>query len=181
MKPRSIARIGTTNTTHIWFFIGRFVACILLFFVLSLLPAWDALLGYYLQISAYFSGGLLFLLGEHYQILGSTIWSNKYNINIASGCSALDIVMFYSGFLIAFPASAVSMRHRLYGLALGLPLIVAVNLLRIACLFWIGVHCPNLFDMAHVSIWPSLLIFFTLMLCAGWLQWISTKRNVSLP
>jgi exosortase/archaeosortase family protein len=159
----------------IWLFTGKFVGCIIFFFALSLFPIWDRMLVVYLEGSALISNGLLHLLGENSQVSATTIWSVNYSINVAPGCSALELAIFFTAALLAFPSSVASWRQKLVGLAVGILALEVCNLFRIASLYWLGVHFPSVFNAAHFSIWPGILLFFTLFMCAGWLQWILPK------
>ena len=156
-------------------FITGFVGCLVIFFGLSLLPFWEGFLSAYLKISARLSNGLLLLVGENSLVSGTTIWSRNYSINVASGCSALELAFFFFAAVVAFPTSVASWKQKFAGLVIGIPTLGVCNLIRIASLYWLGVHYPNLFNTAHHGVWPGLLLFFTLALCALWLQWILPK------
>ena len=62
---------------------------------------------------------------------------------------------------------------KLWGLALGVPLVLAVNLIRLAHLFQVGVQYPELFHAAHRYVWESAMMAVVL---AFWLGW--SLRNV---
>jgi exosortase/archaeosortase family protein len=72
----------------------------------------------------------------------------------------------YAAAVLAF---ATSWRKRLLGVALGLPLIFAFNLLRIGMLLFVGRHSRAFFEFAHLYFWQATLV---LGITALWLVWV---------
>ncbi len=81
-------------------------------------------------------------------------------------CTGLLPAAFLAVGVFAFPTH---LRPKLVGIAIGIPLVFSLNLLRLASLFYIGVWHPNLFDLAHTVIWESLLL---LSIVGFWLWWM---------
>ncbi len=75
--------------------------------------------------------------------------------------------------IVAFPAG--SWRRKLIGLALGAPLIVAINLLRLVHLFELGVARPELFSFAHSVLWEAGIVLAVVGVWAAWLAWIRER------
>jgi exosortase/archaeosortase family protein len=81
-------------------------------------------------------------------------------------------ILFFS-FVLAYPAP---LRLKLTGLPLGMALIHAGNILRIAGLFVIGVQSHALFEVTHVYFGQVLMVLFVLAVCLGWLKVCSNSK-----
>ena len=46
----------------------------------------------------------------------------------------------------------------------------AVNLLRIASLFYLGQHAPAMFEFAHLYVWEGVIMLVTLVIFWTWVQ-----------
>ena len=66
-------------------------------------------------------------------------------------------VLFVS--IFAFPAP---LRSKFIGLAIGVPVLLALNLFRLVYLFYVGVYIPAAFDFAQLVVGEGLMIFATL-------------------
>jgi exosortase/archaeosortase family protein len=76
--------------------------------------------------------------------------------------------------VLAFPAR---WRQRAAALAIGIPLLVVLNIVRVVSLFEIGVHAPVTFASAHVEMWQSVFIIATMFLWAMWAWKVSTPKE----
>lgn len=76
--------------------------------------------------------------------------------------------------IFAYPGRS---RFKFPGLALGLPLLLSLNLLRLVCLFYIGVYFPSAFGFAHAVIWDSLMMLATFGLWLVWIKWKEEKLH----
>jgi exosortase H (IPTLxxWG-CTERM-specific) len=92
--------------------------------------------------------------------------SGAFSVQIVSECFGLLEMAIYAAAVLAF---ATSWRKRLLGLAFGLPVIFAFNLLRIGMLLLVGVHSRALFEFAHLYFWQATLV---LGITALWLLWV---------
>ncbi|HEU5260208.1 MAG TPA: hypothetical protein VFU41_02165 [Gemmatimonadales bacterium] len=86
-----------------------------------------------------------------------------YEIGI--GCTGLLPAAVVATAILASPGTAVS---KGWGLAVGVPLVLLVNLLRLAHLFYLGTHSPALYEQAHLVWWEGALVG---MAFAVWLVW----------
>jgi len=76
-----------------------------------------------------------------------------------------------AGFLaIVILASPAPLSRRGLGVLWGMPLVLAVNLLRLASLFFIGVRYPAAFDVAHSLVWEGIVILAVLGVWLGWMR-----------
>ncbi len=60
----------------------------------------------------------------------------------------------------------------------GVPILGAVNLLRLVSLFYIGLHFPGAFAWAHGVTWEGLLAAVFIGLWLGWIVW--SERRIGL-
>jgi exosortase/archaeosortase family protein len=123
----------------------------------------------YLRAYARLAGGVLSLLDPSVHVQGADI-VGRYSLTFAMNCDAMDVYILFSSALLAFPASV---RARFIGLAAGLAALVALNVLRIVSLYFVGVYAPGGFDFCHMDIWPLVIVVAT---CAGFLLWIRWSR-----
>ena len=92
--------------------------------------------------------------------------SGAFSVQIVSECFGLLEMAIYGAAVLAF---ATTWRKRLLGLAAGLPVIFAFNLLRIGMLLWVGGYSREGFEFAHLYFWQATLV---LGITALWLLWV---------
>lgn len=159
-------------------FASRFVATAAVLFAMYTFPYREAGLSEawferYLAAYARAAGVVLAFLenmlgaGVNVQVQGSVI-GGRYPLEIVKNCDAIEINILFASAVLAFPAS---LRQRAWGLTLGLPLLVLLNLLRICTLYFIGVHAPERFEIFHVEIWPLCLVAATTLLFLAYTSW----------
>lgn len=113
------------------------------------------------------SGVALDLLGQDVTRTGTVIRSPRFAVNIRNGCNGVEAMLIFLAAVLAFPAS---WRSRLLGLALGILVIQAVNLVRVVALFLTGAYLPQFFDASHTVVWQTLVILTGVLL---WVFWAS--------
>lgn len=99
-----------------------------------------------------------------------------FAFNLVPSCGAVEVISIFVAAVIAFPAT---WRKRAWGLALGLPLLYAVNVLRIAFLAIVGAldsYERVWFNFLHEYVWQAVYIIFVV---AAWLAWVEylVRRN----
>jgi exosortase/archaeosortase family protein len=78
--------------------------------------------------------------------------------------------------VVSILISQASLRAKLWGVAIGAPCTVALNLARLVNLFYIGVRYPHLFFWVHSPLWEGLMVAF---LVGFFLVWkLSGSREV---
>ncbi len=110
--------------------------------------------------------GALWLLGAGGQTAGTVVTSKIFSAEIITECTAVFPIMIFLAAVIAYPSG---WRKKLWGIALGVPAILFVNLIRLVSLFYIGYWFPSVFETAHLLVWQSLIIFFAVLF---WLVWV---------
>ena len=68
-------------------------------------------------------------------------------------------------------ASTACLRRKILGMALGVSVLIALNLIRLVHLYHLGVHRPDLFEVSHGVVWELILIMATLGLWWLWGRW----------
>jgi exosortase/archaeosortase family protein len=110
------------------------------------------------------------LLGAEGRAHEVIVESSVSTIRIISECTALFPAVMFVSAVVAFPAL---WKQKLLA-ALGLPVLAIVNLVRIVSLCYIDHFFPQLMQTAHVVVWQSLMIFFTVLL---WLLWAARSMS----
>lgn len=96
---------------------------------------------------------------------------------------AYDIAYTCTGFLpavtfiVCILACSGTPGGKLAGIAFGVPVLIAVNLLRLVHLFYLGVYFPAAFGFAHELLWEGLLAIAFIGLWLGWLQWTNHSHR----
>jgi exosortase/archaeosortase family protein len=120
---------------------------------------------HYLEWNARVSARLLGWLGYDAQTSGTSIFAPEGAVDVRRGCDGVQPSVLFAIAVLAFPAP---WRLRLLGAALGVALLLALNLARIVTLFLLRVHAPGVFDEAHHWIWPMAFVVTALSLWVAW-------------
>jgi len=83
-------------------------------------------------------------------------------------CTGVLPVAFLTVSILAYSRP---LRYKLIGLAVGVPLLLALNFTRLVHLFYIGVHNPHVFDLAHKTLWEGFIILAVFGLWLAWRYW----------
>jgi exosortase H (IPTLxxWG-CTERM-specific) len=121
---------------------------------------------WYVEQQARLAGGLCAMFDGDAQITGTVI-SGPIPLRVVKDCSSLDVQALFAATVLAFPARWPS---KLLGLVIGIPLLGALNLLRIAGLHFVGMFAPRMFDTAHEELFPALLLLAAVTLFALWVR-----------
>lgn len=93
---------------------------------------------------------------------------------VAVGCTGVVPAAVVAIAVLASPASAAA---RILGLVVAVPLVLLLNVVRLAHLFYLGVHNPQYFALAHEVLWELVLVLCTVGIWFAWWKWAS--RDVS--
>lgn len=89
-------------------------------------------------------------------------------------CTGFLPVAFLTASLLASPGS---LQRKVPGLAVGVPVLIGLNLTRLVHLFYVGVHNPVVFDVAHAVLWEGFLVLAILGLWRGWMTWLESRAT----
>ncbi len=130
----------------------------------------------YLALNAEISGAVLRVFGEDAAVVGTSVGSPRFSLDIQRGCDALQVSAFFVFAVLAFPAPVPRWR-RVPALAVGVGLLSVINLVRIVSLFYTGIYFPGAFEAMHVAVWQPAFIALGLLF---WMTWIwSATRPVA--
>jgi exosortase H (IPTLxxWG-CTERM-specific) len=117
-------------------------------------------------LNAILSGGLLDVVGVDNARSGTVLTFRRGGMEVISECSGVYVAILFAAGVLAFPAP---WRARLLGLAVGLPLIFAINVLRLTTLGAIIAYKAAWLPLFHEYLWQ---VFFILVVAALYLVWI---------
>ncbi len=105
---------------------------------------------------------------------GATILSKKTPIVVVTKeCDGLNALILLTAAVISFPCRP---REKIVGLAIGCPLLVLCNILRITGLYYVSKYFHGHFDLIHTAVAPMATIMPTVIFYFIWLS--RTKHNV---
>lgn len=122
----------------------------------------------YLRFWARSTAATLHLFGEPATAAGATVISPRFSVDILKGCDAIDPMSLFAAAVLAFPAG---WRRKFAGLVAGIMLILALNLVRLVSLFYVGIHLPGWFDFAHYEFWQVAFILLAILCWGLWAAW----------
>ncbi len=151
---------------RVFFFVAGFL---LLFGTFQLLLGWfvwgTAGFDRYLAWNTEVASWLLSLLDGSAEATDGTLSTAGFSIEVKRGCDGLQpLAVFFSG-VLPFPAR---WSQRAWGLLVGTVLLLSLNVVRIASLVVIGEKFHGAFELAHMTVWPGLLILAALVAWAAW-------------
>lgn len=126
------------------------------------------------QQTADMVSAIIGLIGLDVTQEGSVIsHSSGFAYEIYYRCTGILPAVCLAVSILAHPTR--SRRSKLVGLALGIPLLVLLNLVRLVHLFLIGVYSPGLFDVAHTFAWEGVMIAAVVALWLVWRRWAENQ------
>ncbi len=108
----------------------------------------------------------LSLVGIKTIVQGEDILLGSFSLRIVEECTALFASLIYVSCVLAYPAN---LKSKLIGIGFGVPVIQAVNIIRLVILSITGLYYPGIFEFVHTYIWQSIFIIFVI---AVWLVWL---------
>ncbi|HEX6177861.1 MAG TPA: exosortase H [Thermoanaerobaculia bacterium] len=152
----------------------RFLLLLVAFYVLAALNAVnDAAVVPLTSAITRVAGVTIQLFDPNARVSGTTISSGAFAIDVKNGCNAIETMMLFAAAVIAFPAP---LRGKILALAVGVPLIQLLNVVRLVTLFWLGVSHRRFFDLFHVAVWQAVMILIGVAIFAAWSSQVGTRR-----
>jgi len=133
--------------------------------------------GTWTQFLADFSGGLMQLFDNKVVVQGSDIRNSQtgYAVSIRSGCNGVEAAMILAAAILAYPAHWVK---KLLGMMIGILAIQILNVVRIISLYYLGAWSQKALDIAHLYVWPGLIILDALVIFLLWIHWLGRGRKL---
>lgn len=111
----------------------------------------------YLAAYARLAGAVLGLVEPSVVVSGAVIYG-RFPMEIVRNCDAIEVNILFASAVLALP---LRWRPKLVALLAGLASLVALNVLRICGLYYLGVSSPSAFKVAHEEIFPLVLVAAT--------------------
>lgn len=118
------------------------------------------------------SGALLNAIGERVHVAGTVIAGQQFAVDVRGGCNGLEAVVFVCAAMLAF---AAPWRTRIAGAISAAIILEAVNVIRVASLYWIGVYHRSMFETFHLAIWQTVMFAIAVLLFVTWVSRFATR------
>ncbi|MGD8962886.1 MAG: exosortase H [Desulfobacterales bacterium] len=120
--------------------------------------------------------GLIHMFGMEAERTAALICHpDGFTYEIYYRCTGFLPVAILTALICAHPGP---LRFKFLGLVMGVPVLLAINILRLVYLFFVGVYAPAAFDFAHSVLGQSLLILATAGLWLTWIKWNASAHEV---
>lgn len=114
------------------------------------------------KITAFFSN----IFGMEAKAYGTSLILKNMTFEIIHECTGIFALMIYFSCTIAYPTN---WKNKIIGISIGFPFILAMNMVRMIFLVYIGDYHQNIFDYVHSYLWQGTFIIFIILV---WLLWI---------
>jgi exosortase/archaeosortase family protein len=114
---------------------------------------------------------LINLFGGGAESQGTLLTSPTGVLDVKDGCNGVIAMILFAGAVLAHEASPLA---KLLGLAIGLPAIWTVNLVRIVSLYIVQVVSPERLEFFHIYVWQTLII---ICVAALWYVWAARSMG----
>ena len=101
------------------------------------------------------------------------ISTQGFSVRIIKECTVVGPLLVLGMGIFSYPAP---FRIKAWGLVWGVLIMLLVNQIRIASLFFIGVKFPVFLEVAHLVIWQGILIVVGIVI---WLLWVERVDSAS--
>ncbi len=145
----------------------RFFGCLLLFSTVFWALSLHEHLGPVQRAIASTSAFGQRLAGGHARAEGDNIMVNTMTMNVNHECTGIFVCILFASFILAYPALWSA---RVIGLAVGVPLLLAINVLRLATLARIVEIYPGAFFYLHEYVWQGIFTVFVLVGAIAWAE-----------
>ena len=98
--------------------------------------------------------------------------ADPFAVVIEAGCNGLEATFVLVAAMLAFPAP---WRHRFQGLVVGVVAVQALNVVRVASLFYLGRWNRDVFEWAHLYVWQALIMLDVLIVWVVWVRLIPAR------
>ncbi|MCX5800377.1 MAG: archaeosortase/exosortase family protein [Candidatus Eisenbacteria bacterium] len=125
-------------------------------------------------ITAAWLGGILSLLGFHTAVSGAFVGIGSTGVTIIAECTGYTAMALFLSVVVAYPSSIAA---KLIGLAVGIPLILGFNMLRLVVMAVVLAYRPQYFEFAHLYFWQVALIIFVVAIVIFWIQKLVNREK----
>ncbi len=108
-------------------------------------------------------------LGLDARVVGNVIHLSSRSLSIDPQCTAVTLLTVYVALVLAYP---MRWKTRLLAIAVGLPVLVAVNIARLVGVAWVSERVAGkVFYMVHDYLFGFGMVFAVLLMWAAWLSY----------
>ena len=151
----------------------RFAGVTAALYAISLMPAYQRGLTQATFANARIAHALIEGLGGSSILAGATLrCGGDAIITVQPFCTGFEYSWFLVAAIAAFPAS---LARKVPGIILGVASLLALNVVRIASLYWTGVHSPRYFASVHGQLWALILNIASVCVMVAWIVWVKPK------
>lgn len=119
------------------------------------------------------------LLGIDSAASGTQLSFGSRAVTIVMECTALQVAMIYSALVLAYPSS---IKSKLIGIGVGIPLILLVNIIRLMVICFVLWWKPEYFEMMHIYVWQVVFIVVVVAMAAIWIEKVvHRERSAAVP
>jgi len=154
-------------------FSSLFLVLLLLFFGIGMTnTVYDAVVLPFTSAIASLSATILTSFDADVSSISNILKSNRsgFSITIESGCNGVEATLILCAAVLAFPATMLQKAIAIIG---GFITIQIFNMLRIVSLFYLGQWNMEVFEWAHLYLWPSLIVVDVVVVFFIWLRLIN--------
>jgi exosortase/archaeosortase family protein len=118
---------------------------------------------------------LIRAVGMEAERVGSAVLHpGGFAYEVSRGCTGLVPAALIAAAIGAYPAARYL---RVVGIALAVPLMLGLNLVRLVHLFYLGVHRPAAFHFAHEVVWQGAVVIAVFVCWRGWIAWADRRER----
>ena len=117
-------------------------------------------------------------LGIHPTVHGVFVSADSFSVKVITECSAIFISILFFSFVLAYPTS---WKKKAIGLSFGIPILFAVNILRLVVVFVTGMIHPDFFEYMHLYFGQIIMIVLVFSVCMIWLRTVVMVRSGDTP
>ncbi len=118
------------------------------------------------RITASLLGFLLQLFGFDVMVSGIYVTVDNLTLKIIDECTAMFGSIVYISCILAYPSD---IQKKITGIALGIPSLYIINMIRLVVLAFVGLAYPDIFEYVHTYLWQTIFIIFVIVI---WLIWV---------
>ncbi len=148
------------------------IACIGLYACIQVLPS--SFTQPLNEHTAWTLGLVLNALGIAVSTAKDTVSDSGLAFKVIPECTALFMIGLLLCFIAFYPAS---IRQKVKGLLMGIPVLYLSNLARLVATFIVTRYDRNLFEVVHVYLGQIFTIFMVLLTCIAWMKWVDKEGS----
>ncbi len=111
---------------------------------------------------------------ENTTVEGRSLKSGGVSIEIAWGCEGTEGIFII---IAAMSAYYMSIRKKILGILVGTVFLYCLNIVRIIALYYTMRHKPAMFEIMHMYIGQTFIIFFGVLFFVTWIHFFSSTQT----